>query len=39
MNNGYERQLSEMYRASAQEEPPESIDNMILATARRELPQ
>ena len=37
MNNGYERQLSEMYRASAQEEPPESIDNMILATARREL--
>jgi len=36
MSDGYERRLSELYRASAQEEPPASIDSVILAAARRE---
>jgi len=37
MSDRYERRLSDLYRASAREEPPASIDNAILAAARREV--
>jgi len=36
VSDGYERQLSDLYRARAREEPPASIDNAILAAARHE---
>jgi hypothetical protein len=36
MSDGHERRLSDLYRASAREEPPASIDNAILAAARHE---
>jgi hypothetical protein len=36
VSDGYERQLSDLYRVRAREEPPASIDNAILAAARHE---
>jgi len=36
MSDGYERRLSDLYRARAREEPPASIDSVILAAARDE---
>ena len=39
MSDGPERLLSELYRATAREEPPASLDSVILAEARKASPK